>query len=198
MDKKQQTIDTYNATAAQMAARFDSLGTYSDIGEVIALSGRVDPVVLEIGCGNGRDAKEICKYTKNYTGIDISKNFIQLAKQNVPGATFLVADVEVFEFQKSIDIVFAFASLIHVPKGSLKKILERIHVALNPGGLVRVSLKYSDAYEEVTKTDEYGARTYYHYSLDDVAELTRQYTILKNEVSDLRGQKWIQFLLKKS
>lgn len=58
-------------------------------------------------------------------------------------------------------------------------------------------MKYSDEYKEVTKEDEFGIRTYYHYSLNDIKELSYQFHLLKNLENDLRGQKWIEIMLQK-
>lgn len=57
MDKKNQTILTYNESATSLAKKFDELGArISDIEEAFALIQKDNPFVLEIGCGNGRDA----------------------------------------------------------------------------------------------------------------------------------------------
>jgi trans-aconitate methyltransferase len=200
MDKKAQTIETYNKSAKALADKFDALGTearLSDIEEAFALVKKENPTVLEIGCGNGRDAAVICMKTTNYIGMDVSGKLIELAVEKVPQGNFVVADVEDFVFQTELDIVFAFASLIHVPKESLRNILEAVYKSLNPNGVFRLSMKYADTYTEVTKEDEFGIRTYYHYSDKDIAKLAEGYSIIKNEVGELRGQEWLEVLLQK-
>ena len=81
--------------------------------------------MLEIGCANGKDAMHILARTNEYVGIDISPEFIRLAQQKVPGATFKVGDVERFEFPSDLDVIFAFASLIHLPKESLQGVFSK-------------------------------------------------------------------------
>ena len=44
--------------------KFDELESYVDLEETFNLVGKKNPKVLEIGCGNGRDAREIIKRTK--------------------------------------------------------------------------------------------------------------------------------------
>jgi trans-aconitate methyltransferase len=198
MDKKEQTIATYNASANALAGKFDNLGArLSDINETFVLIKKENPTVIEIGCGNGRDAAEIVKRTTNYLGIDISEKLIELARQKVPAAKFEVADIENYELPNNLDIIFAFASLIHVPKPSLQKILGQIFNALNQGGAVRLSMKYADNYIETTKEDEFGVSTYYLYSQEDIKEMAVGFAMLKSELSDLRGQKWLEILLQK-
>ncbi len=198
MDKKSQTIHTYNKSAIALAQKFDNLGVrISDILETFALINKQNPRVLEIGCGNGRDAKEIIKKTNDYLGVDVSEKLIDLARVKVPEARFEVADIISFKFPKNIDIVFAFASLIHVDKDELKVIFMKIFNSLNQSGVVRISLKYSDEYKEVTEESEFGIRTYYYYSQDDIKELVGDLTIIKSEILEKRETVWFEVTLQK-
>lgn len=198
MDKKTQTVLTYNQSAQQLADKFDRLGArVADIEEVFALVEGDAPMVLEIGCGNGRDAAVICQKTPRYLGIDVSEKLIELARQKVPQGHFEIFDVETYPFPQKIDIVFAFASLIHTPKEVLRGIFAKIFDALMPGGLFRLSMKWSDPASEVTKDDEFGTRTYYLYSQGDIEELGSQFRVLKSEVGELKGQMWLEVLLQK-
>lgn len=198
MDKKSQTIKTYNDSADALAKKFDNLGArVSDIEETFALVNKENPKVLEIGCGNGRDAEEITKRTNDYLGLDVSEKLIDLARIKVPQAQFEVADIVSFEFPKNLDIVFAFASLIHITKQEFEVIIKRIYDALNSSGIVRISLKYSDAYKELTEESEFGIRTYYHYSQKDIEELAKDFSILKNDIHPIKDAKWLEVILKK-
>ncbi|HCC05159.1 TPA: hypothetical protein DEP58_02525 [Patescibacteria group bacterium] len=198
MDNKTQTITTYNDRAQSWADKFDSSGTrVSDINETFALIQKDSPRVLEIGCGNGRDAQEILKHTYNYLGVDASEKLVELAKQKVPNGQFLVADIEEYTLPTELDLVFAFASLIHIPKQSLQKIFHTILASLNKGGAFRLSVKYAEEYMESTKTDEFGTRTFYLYSDDDIKEMAQGFTIVKNKIVGLKGKKWLEVLMQK-
>lgn len=120
-----------------------------------------------------------------------------MAKNKVPGGNFQVADIEMFTLPTGLDIVFAFASLIHVPKEALANILTEARVALNDGGVMRLSMKYADSYTETTKEDEFGIRTYYLYSKEDIEEMAIGFRLIKNELNDLRGQMWLEIILQK-
>lgn len=198
MDPKQQTVATYNNQAQSFANKFDQLGVRAgDIEEIFSLIKKDNPKVLEIGCGNGRDALEIIKHTNDYLGLDISEKLIDLAKQKVPTANFIVADIENYVLPDNLDVIIAFASLIHVPKDSLKNILDQALVKLNPGGLFRLSMKAQDEYGQVDQTDDFGSRTYYFYSKENINELARGFVIVKNDLGEIRGQKWLEVILQK-
>lgn len=198
MSLKKETIDTYDASAEALARKFDNQGARTDdINFVLAYSGVENPNVLEIGCGNGRDAKEICKHTNNYQGMDISKKLLDIARKNLPGQKFIVADIEEYDIPSELDIVFSFASLIHVPKDSFRSIMRKLFSSVTSNGLVFISLKHSNTYSQVTKTDEFGTRTYWHYSQADVEELASGFSIAHISIKQVVGQVWIDVLYQK-
>ncbi len=198
MDKKQETIDTYNNTAGQMAEKFNTIGArVADIEMAFAHVSKTNPAVLEIGCGNGRDAKEILKRTTNYLGLDISEGMVEIAKKYVPEGSFVVADIESYSFPKNLDIIFSFASLLHSSKEHVQDVLDKAHEALNEGGIFFISLKCGE-YREESRTDEFGTRTYYLYTPELIKELAgNKYKVLYENMHDLRDQKWLELILQK-
>ena len=198
-DKKAQTIETYNKSAAKFIARYDEIvGTrLTDIEEAFALIKTKTPRVFEIGFGSGKEAYQILKRTPHYGGIDVSEGMLVVAKKRNPKGEFMLADVEGFTFPKHLDIIFAFASLIHTKKAALSKVFDAMYEALNPGGVVRLSLKWGPKYKEVTKRDAYGVRTYYLYSKEDIEAFPAQFLMLKCVLNKAEGQDWLELLLKK-
>jgi len=197
MNKKEITIETYNNAPEEYALKFNNLNRDKDIEEVFELCKVKDPKVFEIGCGNGRDAKKILEYTDNYLGLDMSEKFLELAKEQNLGAEFVWGDIENFEVPKNLDIVFAFASLLHSPREEFQKIIDKVYDSLNLGGLVRISLKYSKSYEEFEKVESTGVRYFYLYSKEDIKELCKGFKILKLKVNNLLGNDWLEVLLQK-
>jgi predicted TPR repeat methyltransferase len=83
-DYRQQTIDIYNQNAAAMAEKFRAIPPrVTDIDLAFELAGNPEHAnVVEIGCGDGRDAKEITRRAGTYLGIDISEGLIKLAREH--------------------------------------------------------------------------------------------------------------------
>jgi SAM-dependent methyltransferase len=198
MDKKAQTVATYNATALEMAKKFRSIGArVEDIEKAFSLSTLEQPHVLEIGCGDGRDAKEILKRTNRYLGIDISSAMIAEARRYAPEGHFEVADIETYIFPKDLDIILSFASLLHSDTEAVRAILESAYASLKNGGIFYISLKHDD-YKEVTKTDAFGTRTFYMYTPTLIQELAGAgYTTVFSDEQELHGQRWFTIALKK-
>jgi len=199
MDKKAITVETYRRSAHSLAEKYDAIEPrVNDIEETLDMLNKEDPSVLEIGCGSGRDAAEILKRTKHYIGVDVSEELVVFAKRRNPNGIFVVADIENYSFSENLDAIIAFASLIHTPKSSFKKILADGLRALNSGGVFRISLKHGYAYTETTQEDQFGMHTFYFYSENDIKELAVGYKILKCELNQSQGGTWLEVLLQKS
>src|SRR5579862_406860 len=98
-DIRQETIDTYNRSAKELAKYFDSIGTralYIDLAFKLAGNPK-NARVVEIGCGDGRDAKDIIKHAKWYLGFDISEGLLKFANKLMPDAKFMLADAADFD-----------------------------------------------------------------------------------------------------
>src|SRR3989338_2033199 len=105
MDLKKQTVETYNKSVAGLAKKFSNFGPrVDDIKRGFSYVSRNNPNVLEIGCGYGREAKEILWHTNKYLGMDISEEMIKMAKEQVPEGSFVVADVENYNFPHNLYI----------------------------------------------------------------------------------------------
>jgi SAM-dependent methyltransferase len=198
MDPKTLTIATYNTNAAAMAARFDSLGVRTeDIEKGLALVDKENPAVLEIGCGHGREAREILNHTDNYRGMDVAEAFIRMARREFPGVRFEVADIDTYEFPVNLDLIFAFTSLLHSDRESVQAILQRAHAALNPGGIFYISLKYGE-YAAKMQTDRFGERMFYYYTPELIAELAGPgYAVVEVDRQEYAGSEKFVIVLRK-
>jgi SAM-dependent methyltransferase len=97
--------------------------------------------VLELGCGTGVPVARQLSTHFAVTGIDLSARSIALARDNVPGATFLHADMASVSFPAEyFDAVVAFCSIIHVPRDEHSRLLHSIARWLRPGGLFVASM----------------------------------------------------------
>ena len=131
--------------------------------------------VLDLGCGAGIPvARDLAARGFAVTGVDGSPRQIDLARRNVPAATFLCADMTAVEFSPaSFDGVGAFYSLTHVPREEHAALLSRIAGWLNPGGVLVASLG-AHALEERTE-DWLGApMVFSHYDAATNERLVRE------------------------
>jgi len=94
------------------------------------------PDLLELGCGAGVESTRLLAERGQLTGVDISEAQLELARERVPSATFIRADLTKLEFAAdSFDGVVALYVLFHVPRAELEPLLGRIEQWLRPGGV---------------------------------------------------------------
>jgi SAM-dependent methyltransferase len=118
--------------------------------------------VLDLGCGNGIPATRMLAERFDVTGVDISEVQISRARQLVPTATFIRADMASLDFpQGSFDAVVSFFALIHVPLEEQPSLLNRISTWLVPGGLFLATV----GHDVCTRVgDFYGAAMYWSHA----------------------------------
>jgi SAM-dependent methyltransferase len=92
--------------------------------------------VLDLGCGAGVPMTRALAAGRRVIGVDISSRQIELARRNVPAATFIEADMTTLQLpSNSLDAVVAFYSLTHLPQAEVPVLLASIHGWLRPGGV---------------------------------------------------------------
>lgn len=198
------TIETYNNHAQEFADYFRSIktGRVEDVANALELLGeKISPKVVEIGCGDGRDAAIILEHTKNFLGFDPSRKLIELAKKNLPNAHFEVGDALGFDYPKEVDIVFAFASLIHVDITEMKEVFKKVFDALNHGGVFYLSLKGSDVYHKYIQDGKFGKRLFYFYSPADIrsiAQVRLKEVYFKDGFETNGAKNWFEIAFQKS
>lgn len=194
------TTDTYNRSAQAYADKFSVVYDIrsGNIRKALDLYGKSNPVVLELGCGDGQGAEVICQMTDKYTGLDISTGLLQIAKnKNIVNAKFELVDMESYKFNEPLDMVFAFGSLLHLDKESVAKVLKKVHTALSKGGLFYLSLKEGKYSGPENIKDDYGERVFYYYMPEQVKELVRDYEMISLEKMKLGKTVWMNVSLKK-
>jgi len=89
--------------------------------------------ILELGCGDGRDAARMIERGFNVHPTDGVPEMARMASERL-GREVDVLPFDRLEAQEAYDAVWAHASLLHVEQAELPGILKRVHRALRPGG----------------------------------------------------------------
>jgi SAM-dependent methyltransferase len=198
------TIESYDKHAKELAEYFKGIGSrVAYIEKALELAGNPNqPRIVEVGCGDGRDTRAIVERAAWYQGFDPSTGMLDIAKEQLPGTDFVIDDIQHYEFPANLDVVFAFASLLHVPKADLPAAFRKIHVALKDGGVLFLTVKERDKYELEIKEDQFGERMFYYYTSEVIKDLAGDiFETVFEEHSDhlipVRKSKWLAMALRK-
>jgi SAM-dependent methyltransferase len=92
--------------------------------------------ILDLGCGPGRDLKYFKDEGHDPVGLDGCSKFCEMARAYA-GCEVLQQDFLKLELQpESFHGIFANASLFHVPGQTLERVLQELHHALKPQGIL--------------------------------------------------------------
>ena len=197
--------------AHMVASTYDRFGTsYEPWAEAVRPAfreGFVDKLtanldrghVLELGCGPGVPVGRLLVARYEYTGIDVSHEFIELARSNLPGASLIEADMTAIEFASdSFDAICAFHSIIHVPREEHSGLFGRIASWLRPEGWFVASLGARDTPGDIEERWlGKGPMFFSHFDADTNVEMLRDAGFLIHEAQVLaqyEGRHRVEFL----
>ncbi len=104
-----------------------------------AIEGKAPFTILDLGCGPGRDLRYFKDLGHAPVGVDGCARFVEMARAyagcEVKQRDFVQLDLEPARY----DGVFANASLFHVPRAEIARVLGELRDALKPSGVLFAS-----------------------------------------------------------
>jgi trans-aconitate methyltransferase len=196
------TIASYDKHAEELAAYFAGIGSRSDIiKEALELAGNPeDPRVVEVGCGDGRDAEDIVPLVSWYEGFDPSVELIKMAQKRLPGISFVKAGALSYSYPADLDVIYGFASYLHLNKDDFTEACHKAAACLHSGGILAMTLKERDTYQEELVEDKFGKRWFYYYDEVTIRKLLGEdFEIVRIEHQILKRKtaKWLVIMAKK-
>lgn len=154
--------------------------------------------ILDFGCGSGRDTKyflqegcrveavdgswEMCRLAGAYTGMEVKHMLFQELEET-----------------ERYDGIWACASILHLPKGSLREVMKKMEKALRTKGIIYTSFKYGNF------QGERNGRFFTDMTEESFADFLMEIENLQIEeqwiTSDVRpgrgSEKWLNLILQK-
>lgn len=194
----QKTLEYYNRNAREFAEGTSGVD-FSGIQNRFLSHLPEGALILDFGCGSGRDTRyflgkgfrveaadgseELCRLASVYTGIPVKQMLFQ----------------ELEETEK-YDGIWACASILHLRREELPEVFRKMYRALKPGGILYVSFKYGDFEGErngryfTDMTEETAEEL-----LESVPELKIKERWVTGDVRARRGaEKWLNMILRRS
>ena len=134
------TLTYYNTNAHRFT--LDTLDVeFSTIQDSFLAQLPAGALILDFGCGSGRDSRYFLQKGYRVEACDGSDEMVKVATRNagIPVKKMLFSELEE---KDRYDGIFACASILHVPSKDLPDILTRMKRAVKPGGILYISFKY--------------------------------------------------------
>lgn len=155
-------------------------------------------MILDAGCGSGRDSKFFLEKGMRVQAIDASERMCRMAAHYI-GQTVDCLQFDEVDYVEKFDGIWACASLLHVEKKELPDILRKFHRALKLEGILYASFKFGEAEEERLE------RFFSDYHLEEVERVFLQdglFELVESfETADVRAdykdKPWVNILVRK-
>ena len=196
MDK---TVSYYNENALDYFEK--TFGLDNSLNQKMFLhevnkAGYNNPKMLDVGCGACRDAYFFGQNGIQVYPIDASDKLARVVKEKLE-INIQVMDMSDISFTEEFELVWASASVLHLPKHEAKDVIKKCYNALKSNGLFYISVK--------TKQDEEfsnGERYFSYYEKDELAELLRPIGFVEKSLwynCDSLGRPtiWLNFVVQK-
>jgi SAM-dependent methyltransferase len=92
--------------------------------------------ILDFGCGPGRDLQTFTRMGHIATGLDGSERFAEMARSDSGCEVYCQNFLQLDLLAQKFDGIFANASLFHVPRQELPRVLRQLCASLKPGGVL--------------------------------------------------------------
>lgn len=197
MFETEKTIDYYNINAKTFAAGTVSV-EFEGMQKKFLERLPEGALILDFGCGSGRDtkyfmskgfkveaidgSKELCKIASEYTGISVKNMFFQELDE-----------------KSRYDGIWACSSILHLPVSELENVMRKMAEALKENGVIYTSFKYgtfvgdrngrffTDMTEEI-----------FEDFIKKIDDLTIEDLWVTSDVRPGRGEeKWLNLILRK-
>ncbi len=193
-----ETLSYYDTNCRQFLEETVNVG-FSSVQESFLQLIPENGLILDFGCGSGRDSLYFLQKGYRVEACDGSAEMVKAASEHtgLPVKQMLFSELNEKNYY---DGIFACASILHVPYAELPDIISKINDALKVNGIVYISFKYGD-FEGCRNgryfTDMNEARL--EHILAGISDLKIVKTGITGDVRPGRGhERWLNVLLRKT
>lgn len=133
------SVAVYTASADAYEATYAS--RHGAIVDRFAASLAAGSLVLDAGCGPGRDLARFAAHGHVARGFDLNPAFVAKARRHAPTTLGDLRTIAAHYPAGSFDGVWASASLVHLPADDAADVLAQFATLLRPGGRLFVSVR---------------------------------------------------------
>lgn len=190
-DKQNRTVNYYEKNAYDYFLKTCNIDI-SNLWEKLS-DQKEGSLLLDLGCGSGRDLRYFAKKKIKTIGIDISYNLLRYA-YDFSKRPVVQANMISLPFNNgSFDVVWAIGTLLHIPRDYVQLALSEIHRVLKRKSIFITSVKKGDG-EGLDKEGRYFT---YYSNVEWENMLVKNHFTIKSleENNEARGAETIDWIV---
>ncbi len=192
------TRETYDRTAKRYAERHP--GIWDLEYKIMRSLVPEGSLILDAGCGPGRDTKYFLSVGYNVMGVDYSAGMLEEARKRVPNGNFQKMNILELGFDREhFDAIWACASLLHIKKEDMKKALREFYRVLKQNGVIFISVKEGND-TEIKSYPDGSKRFFAYYKENEIRGILTEnrFSVTNfNKLGDSDGDTWLCIFAKK-
>jgi ubiquinone/menaquinone biosynthesis C-methylase UbiE len=136
---RQEIRRAWDELAETYARRRDPGGTDAALLKELVASCPPDPLVLDVGCGDG--ARTLANLPGGSVGLDVSRVALDLASDAVPDAGLVQGEMTALPLRDgTVDAITAYHAVFHVPRAEQPAVYREFARVLRRGGRLLMTL----------------------------------------------------------
>ncbi len=172
MEKDSINKDGYNKIASKYHEERNIFNNTKEIDyfdELLPKTGKI----LDVGCGSGYGVRYLVEKGYSVIGVDISESMLKIAKETVPKAEFIEADMTKLTFPDNLfDGIVSLYAIFHVSREKHEQLFRDFHRMLKAGGILFFCINYNESEESA---DFLGAEIFWSsYGSEKTIQLVEQ------------------------
>lgn len=200
-----ETVHAYDQAAEWYSERTKAFPRGSTLpGEIMSMAAGTVGVILDAGCGGGRDALYFASLNRQVVALDASHELLSLIPPNSRIAS-QVGDIRRLPLaNESVGAVWCSAVLLHLDRDGVKSALSEFRRVLRHPGMLQISVKEGRG-EITTSIPGMGLlrRHFYFYEESDLRRMAEEVGLVHvkswhEDEEDTAGeaQRWVKLLLR--
>jgi SAM-dependent methyltransferase len=172
------SVRAYSAAAAAYATTYAH--RMLDRPERFAASLPLPALILDAGCGPGRDLRIFAEYGHVPIGADLNPEFVAMAAEHGPTVRCDLREVATRFPASTFHGIWAQASLVHLSRAEVADVLDQFRRLLRPGGRFFTCVSSSGTTGWLDEPD--GRRWYTVWGADEFADVVASCGLRVDEV----------------
>lgn len=181
-EEVRQTIQTYDKIAPEYCRKTRQskfLKWEEDyIKKLLSYISKPTPLILDVGCGDGRHCALIDKNGGKAIGIDLSSGMLEEAKAYYPDGNFRRMNMCNMIFDNDLfDGIWASGCIYHVKKSNVREVIKEFKRVLKINGVIGLNFKLGkgEGLEDNPKSYSDFPRYFAYYTKEEIKDIFKEF-----------------------